>query len=152
MAGIIFARLMKGSRDATTAKVATIEGGILMVGAVGQIAVPLITSLAASALVRWAKSCRSDAHGDGCGAWRCGRAGRDHEVSLQKKGLGGACPHRQMASVIIGPPQHGQRCVAARGSAAALSASGARSSCCGLASSVRHSSSLVVRWPLARKP
>lgn len=63
--GIVFARLMKGSRDATMAKDATIEGGILMAGAVGQIAVPLITSLAASALVRWAKS-----YGDG---YRTGR-------------------------------------------------------------------------------
>ena len=70
MAGIVFARMMKGTRDAMTAKDATIEGGILMAGTVGQIAVPLITSLAAFALVRWAKSWRSDAHGDGCGAWR----------------------------------------------------------------------------------
>jgi hypothetical protein len=56
VAGIVFTRLMKGSWDAMTAKDATIKGGILMAGAVGQIAVPLITSLAASALVRWAKS------------------------------------------------------------------------------------------------
>lgn len=70
MAGIVSVRLMKGSRDAMTAKDATIEGGILMAGAVGQIAVPPISGLAAFALVRWAKSWRSGARGDGCGAWR----------------------------------------------------------------------------------
>ena len=56
MAGIVSARLMKGLRDGTAAKDGMVEGGTLMAGAVGQIAVPLITSLAASALVRWAKS------------------------------------------------------------------------------------------------
>jgi hypothetical protein len=146
VAGVVSARLMKGLWDAPAAKDGMVEGGTLMAGAVGQIAVPLIPSLAASALVRWAKSWRSDAHGDGCGAWRCGRAGRDHEVSFQK-GFGGACPHRQMASVIIGPPQHGQRCVAARRSAvtAALSTSGSLWFCCGLANSLRHNSSLAAR-------
>jgi len=59
---------MKGFRDAMTAKEATIEDRILMAGAAGQIAVPLITSLAASTLLRWAKSWRSGVHGDGCWA------------------------------------------------------------------------------------
>jgi hypothetical protein len=70
VAGIVSAGLMKGLRDGTAAKDGMVEGGTLMAGAVGQIAVPLITSLAASALLRWAKSWRSGVHGDGCGAWR----------------------------------------------------------------------------------
>jgi hypothetical protein len=131
---------MKGSRDAKATKDATIEGGILMAGAVCQLAVPLITSLAASAVVRWTESWRSGAHGDG-EAGRCGRTGRDHEVSFQK-GRGGAWPHRQTASVFIGPPQQGQRCVAVT---AALSASGTGAFCRGLASSLRHRSSLAAR-------
>ena len=54
-----------------------------------------------------------------------------HEVSFQK-GLGGACPHRQLASVIIGPPQHGQRCAGASARRrSGLSASGSRLFCCG---------------------
>ena len=125
MAGIVSVRLMKSLGDAVTAKDGTKEGGILMAGAVGQIAAPCIAGLGARALVRGSRvgvppRMATDAeHGDE------DAPSRDHEVSLQK-GLGGACPHRQMASVIIGPPQQGQRC--ARAATAALSASGSRAS------------------------
>jgi len=67
---MVLARLMKGSWDATTAKDASIEGGILMVSAVGQLVASLITGLAAPALMRWAKRWRSDVHDGGYGAYR----------------------------------------------------------------------------------
>ena len=50
--------LMKGFRDAMTAKEATIEDRISDGGCRRQIGVPLVTSLAASTLLRWAKSWR----------------------------------------------------------------------------------------------
>ena len=59
---------MKSLGDAVTAKDAMVEGGTLMAGAIGRIAVRLIAGLAASALVRRVKSWRAGAHGDGCGA------------------------------------------------------------------------------------
>jgi hypothetical protein len=99
-----------------------VEAGILMAGVLGRIAMRPIGQLAASLredgsrVAGPAPVAMNTEHGDE------GHARRDHEVSFQN-GLGGACPHRQMASVIIGSPHStGQRC-AATGSAAALSAS-----------------------------
>ena len=58
-------------RDEMTAKGAlVVMGGILMSGAVGQIAVSIVADRIATTFVPQAKTRRSGAHGDGNGAWR----------------------------------------------------------------------------------
>ena len=72
-----------------------------------------------------------------------------HELSCQKEGRGGAGRGR-VSSVIIAPPQQGQRSsggVETASSAGAIIGAGA-----GMSSSIRHNASFAARWPLARKP
>ena len=57
-------------RDEMTAKGALVMGGILMSGAVGQIAVSIVADRIATTFVPHAKARRSGARGDGNGAWR----------------------------------------------------------------------------------
>src|SRR6266481_7968566 len=84
---------------------------------------------------------------------RCPQAGGvalpiAHELSCQKEGRGGAWRGR-VPSVIIAPPQQGQRSsgsVETASSAGTIIGGGA-----GTLSSFRHSASFAARWPLARK-
>ena len=72
-----------------------------------------------------------------------------HEVSCQKDGRLG-CGLGRVPTVIIAPPQHGQRsssCLETASSAGAIIGAGV-----GTSSSFRHNASFAARWPLARKP
>jgi len=72
-----------------------------------------------------------------------------HELSCQKEGRGGAGRGR-VPSVIIAPPQHGQR---SSGSVETVSLAGVIIGAgAGTSSSFRHNVSFAARWRLARKP
>ena len=71
-----------------------------------------------------------------------------HELSHQMDGRRGSGRARG-PSVIIVPPQHGQRSSRRGVTGSSVAADGATS---GASSSFRQSASFAARWPLARKP